>query len=340
VLARRNRALFLTAATALVILVAGVVVTTSLWVQSRANRARAESEASKALATLAYLQKMLSSPDPAQVGHDVRVLDLLERSDATMGQAFADQPEVEATVRMTIGLTYAGLDFWDAAKPHFAAALELRRNVLGEEHPDTLTAMHNLGISLQMQGRSSGQIDEAEQLYNRVLELRRKVLGEEHPDTISSIEKVSWIFRDRKQFTEAEPLFYRAVELRRRVQGEDHPDTITSVSYLSHLLGDQGKLEEAEKLSRDVLARSRRVLGELHPDTVARISTLGYRLVQQGRWDEAEPIYREALTFHREVFGDRHPTTLHVQRRLIEVLEQLGKLEEAGGLRANLGDSP
>jgi hypothetical protein len=58
-------------------------------------------------------------------------------------------------------------------------ALEARKRVLGEEHPDILSSMSNLVSTYQMQGR----IGEAAGLEERALATRRQGLGEEHPET-------------------------------------------------------------------------------------------------------------------------------------------------------------
>ena len=65
------------------------------------------------------------------------------------------------------------------AEPLQVQVLELYKTVLGEEHPDTITAMKNLASTWRAQGR----YDKAEPLQVQVLELWKTVLGEEHPDT-------------------------------------------------------------------------------------------------------------------------------------------------------------
>jgi hypothetical protein len=65
--------------------------------------------------------------------------------------------------------------------------LELRKKVLGPEHPDTLTSMNNLGWVLSSQGKHV----EAEQIHQQTLELRKKVLGLEHPDTLTSMSNLA-----------------------------------------------------------------------------------------------------------------------------------------------------
>ncbi|WP_203097920.1 tetratricopeptide repeat protein [Skermanella rosea] len=65
--------------------------------------------------------------------------------------------------------------------------LALRRRVLGDEHPDTLTSMSNLALTLGAQGNHGG----ARALEEQVLALRRGVLGDEHPDTLTSMNNLA-----------------------------------------------------------------------------------------------------------------------------------------------------
>jgi Tetratricopeptide repeat. len=60
-------------------------------------------------------------------------------------------------------------------------ALEGYEEVLGREHPFTLTSVSNLGLVLDSQGK----YEEAEAMHRRALEVRGKVLGREHPDTLN-----------------------------------------------------------------------------------------------------------------------------------------------------------
>jgi len=61
--------------------------------------------------------------------------------------------------------------------------VEARKRTLGEEHPDTLSSMHNLAIRYSEVGRRQ----EALQLAERVVEAYKRTLGEEHPNTVASI---------------------------------------------------------------------------------------------------------------------------------------------------------
>ena len=68
-----------------------------------------------------------------------------------------------------------------------AQALELDRSELGAAHPDTVTSINNLAVTLRAQGDLPG----ARGLQEQVLDLRRRVLGAEHPDTLVSMNNLA-----------------------------------------------------------------------------------------------------------------------------------------------------
>ena len=61
--------------------------------------------------------------------------------------------------------------------------MEMRKKVLGLEHPDTLASMNNLAFTWKNQGR----LDDALGLMRQSVQLRQKVLGPDHPHTQSSL---------------------------------------------------------------------------------------------------------------------------------------------------------
>jgi hypothetical protein len=58
--------------------------------------------------------------------------------------------------------------------------LEKNRRILGDEHLDTLKAMHNLASTYWAQGKTA----EAAAMEEEVLEKSRRILGDDHPDTL------------------------------------------------------------------------------------------------------------------------------------------------------------
>src|SRR5205814_1095177 len=100
-----------------------------------------------------------------------------------------DQPLVEAAVMTQIADAFLKLGRMQEAELLHRDALERRRKLLGEDHPDTLQAMNNYAWCLGYLGRWQ----EAEPFFRDALQRRRRVLGEDHPDTINSNNNYAYV---------------------------------------------------------------------------------------------------------------------------------------------------
>ncbi|THC89597.1 hypothetical protein EYZ11_010961 [Aspergillus tanneri] len=218
---------------------------------------------------------------------------------------------------------------WKEAEELEVQVVELRKQVLGVEHPDTLTSMANLASTYRYQGRWK----EAEELGVQVMELRKQVLWPEHPDTLTSMANLASTYRYQGRWKEAEQLEVQVMEHSKQVLGPQHPDTLTSMANLASTYQDQGRWKEAEELGMQVLELRKQVLGPEHPDILTSMANLASTYHDQGRWKEAEELGMQVMELHKQVLGPEHPDTLtsmanlastyHDQRRWKEA-EELG----------------
>ncbi|KAG2489758.1 hypothetical protein HYH03_011710 [Edaphochlamys debaryana] len=252
-----------------------------------------------------------------------KLLELLARPPAPAAASTQQAAAAAAAATAAAALTNRGRS--TEAEPLYWQALELRRRVLGEEHPDTVTALNNLAICINEQGRHT----EAEPLYRQALDMRRRVLGKEHPDTAASVQNLAICIDNQGRYAEAERLYRQALELKRRVLGEEHPDTAMSLVSIAICIDDQGRHTEAEPLHWQALELQRRVLGEEHPETAASLSGLAICINDQGRHTEAEPLLRQALELQRRVLGEEHPATADSLRGLAICINDQGRHTEA-----------
>jgi tetratricopeptide (TPR) repeat protein len=298
-----------------------------------AEKRRADDESATAKAINNFLQQDLlaqasahrqgrrdSNPDP-----DLKVRTALDRAAAGIEGKFGKQPLVEASIRQTIGVTYRDLGLYPEAQHQLEAALNLRRRLLNEAHPDTLASTNALAVLNDYQGKHA----EAESMLNRVLEARRRVLGEAHPSTLESTDGLAQVYEEEGKYAQAELLLAKALEVRRRVLGEEHPDTLHNMAELSFVYRLQNKFAPAKPLVTKALAVQRRVLGEGHPDTLLSMNILALLYVDEGKYAQAEPLYTGALDIQRRVLGESHPGTLMVMNNLAQLYETEGKYAQA-----------
>ncbi|MEH2152210.1 CHAT domain-containing protein, partial [Nostoc sp.] len=181
--------------------------------------------------------------------------------------------------------------------------LEMRKRLLGEEHPDVAQSLNQLATLYNRQGRYA----DAEPLSRQALEMRKRLLGEEHPDVANSLNNLAGLYLSQGRYADAEPLFRQALEMRKRLLGEEHPDVANSLNNLAGLYQSQGRYADAEPLFRQALEMNKRLLGEEHPDVAQSLNQLAALYLSQGRYADAEPLFRQALEMNKRLLGEEHP---------------------------------
>ncbi|KAJ7854236.1 hypothetical protein B0H13DRAFT_2579129 [Mycena leptocephala] len=281
-------------------------------------------------------------------------------------------------VVVDFGVQY-GVIYWDAgwykeAKELEHAVLEQRKQVLGDDHPDTLWVMGNLASTytklgqfhqavqlevvvlekrkqvlgddhpdtLQAMGNlgstyyNLGEFHKAEELQVVVLQKQKQVLGDDHPETFQTMGSLASTYRDLGNFHRAQELEVAVLEKRKQVLGDDHPDTLWIMGNLSTTYHKSGEFRRAEELDVVVLQKQRQVLGDDHPDTLRAVGNLGWTYHQLGQFQKAEELQVIALEKRQNFLGDNHPDTLRTMRNLALTYRCLGKLSEAEELEAHV----
>ena len=113
----------------------------------------------------------------------------------------------DAHEKFGILLTEQGYDS-DAEKFQILL-LDERSRTLGEEHPDTISAMVNLANTY----RRLGKYADIEKLHLKGLHIRNRLLGEEHPDTISAMNDLALSYHSLGKYADAEILQFKVLDM-------------------------------------------------------------------------------------------------------------------------------
>ncbi|MCX6050734.1 MAG: tetratricopeptide repeat protein [Chloroflexi bacterium] len=223
-----------------------------------------------------------------------------------------------AKLATSLGYHFKAVGDLVGARPYYEQALTIRRQVLGEEHPDTASSLNNLGNLLQAQG----DLTTAKPYYEQALTIRRQVLGEEHPDTARSFNNLGLLLKVQGDLTTARFYYEQALVIYKKVLSEQHPNIAASLNNLGSLLQDQGDLATARAYFEQALAIRQKTLGEQHPDTAQSLRRLGRILWKEGKWALAHPYYEQALAIYMLRLGPNHRKTRTVRHILKKLKTQ------------------
>ncbi len=290
---RRQPALAATLAMLAISLVAGIVTSSVMWRKSVGHARQAEArlsaemlakseaqrQAENAMAvTRFFTEDVLGQAGPfANANRDIKLSDVLDAAASTIGAQFRDRPLIEAAVREAIGKTYMDLGKFDLCQLHLERAVELLKQTLGLDNPQTLNAMHRIGMFYY----STGHYAEAEDQYARIVRIRSRVLGPDHEETLNSIGQLAHNIFWQGRYDEAEKLYLEVLAKQRRI-GTDRLPTLQTMNNLAILYSSTQRFAEAESLLLETLAIQRRLLGNDYPDTLTSLNNLGHLYCARG----------------------------------------------------------
>ncbi len=222
-----------------------------------------------------------------------QIMALYEHSASSPGEAGSEL--AQAVLRLRGWAVWFLLELGDSAAQATQVAETLlgdMEQILGPDHPDTMTSRTNLATAYRAAGRTA----EAIPLHERTLADRERILGPDHPDTLHSGNNLANAYLAAGRTAEAIPLHERTLADRERVLGETHPRTVASRNNLAAAYQAAGWLDEAIPLLARTVADFERDLGETHPNTLTSRSNLANVCQAAGRLDEAEGLRNHTET--------------------------------------------
>jgi non-specific serine/threonine protein kinase/serine/threonine-protein kinase len=360
---RRNRVLVGGIAAVLLVLVAGVVVSTIFAI----GQARARTDAQ--LVTNFLRMDVLRSAYEFK-GREATVIDVLNAAvDKLDSGKLQRRPLIEASIRATLATIYWGLGDYRASALQREHAYRIYLGQLGEEHGTTRGVMNWLAVSYNF----TGQYREAEMLWDELIE--KRPTGQQiapwlkcnlavayanqgrYEDSerllLEMLEPAYWdpnhanhgrallyswdlarVYREQGRYKEAEDLFVKALTGQRQRFGLKGDETnmmmIRCMNELARLYVILDRDGEAVDLFTEGMAMGDRTLpGKDHPFTLRHVNGLALIRIKQQRYEEAKTLLDRALAGRKLKLGDDHPETLETLHDLGILHREQGHYEEA-----------
>ena len=298
--ARRNRGL-LSVTTGVFVALAGASVFSASQAQTaRRQRDAAELAQAKAERVKDFLAQLLAAPAPTASGRDVRVVDVLATAKARAETDLADDPEVLAEMRVTLGNTYYELSQYAEAEPLLRAAVADHRRLFGNDAASTGTALNTLGALCAWTSRS----DEAVPLLSEAAAILRRHFPESGHELQATLQNLATAYTHAGKLAPAEAPLREALRVAEQSDGANSAAATSIMGDLAGVLEDQGRVPEARAMMEKVIARMREI-----PTERMNLATM------LGKWCDlvftagdpagAERAMAECLEIRREVFGER-----------------------------------
>ncbi|XXH05609.1 Purine-cytosine permease fcy21 [Hypoxylon texense] len=244
----------------------------------------------------------------------------------SLGRITGDEKQLlEVEVKKNLAYVLQRQGKYEEAAQLAKEALLATKNLLGEDHPETLEVLSNLALIME----KLDKWEDAECLTKEAWRKKEKYLGKDHPETITSRARLGVILTEQGHYSDAEEILRETLELTKCILGKEHPDTLTSLSQLGEVLFRQGNYEKAEKKLRKALQGFRDHMDQDHDNIRMSEINLGVCLRRQKKYDESEKLHRQSLARYDLKFGTEHPDTMKARDSFVAVLLAQHKRAEA-----------
>jgi tetratricopeptide (TPR) repeat protein len=340
--ARRHQTAVMAAALIVLLLTAGTIVSTTL--AFRANRARVEEAKATALAQASERKAKGAAEESAAVlrffeehvlaagrpkgevgglGREATIRAAVEVGEATLKNAFTEMPQVEASIRKTLGLTYHYLGDDLFAIAQLERALGLRRADSSLWPTNALDILHALSESY----RSAGQLTNALPMMEQTLKLEETCFSPADARTVSTMNSLAIIYYDLGKIEDAAALIEKALQLRNVAMGSRRREALDFdlLNTLSEILEKRGRSREALPLHEEVRQGYLATLGPTNRQTLTALNNLALSYVQLKRPSDAVPLLQEAYAGLEKILGPDHPVTIQALDNLAFAFHHSGK---------------
>lgn len=210
----------------------------------------------------------------------------------------------------------------DLSVDAYREALEIRKYLFGESHPDTAKTLGGLAQAYHVLGDRLKTIS----LHRQALAILQRHYPESHPDVIMAMSRVAsaLMWADTN---ESERLFEKVLVLKRKHLGNNHPEVAWTLYELTFLNVQRGNYERAETIAREVLAMRSNGLNPEHASISSVLISLGRSLLAQGRPDEARLAIEECLILRTKTHNENHWALATTNSVYGECLFMLGETE-------------
>lgn len=315
---RRNALYCTLAAMAVISLLASTIVAINSHQKTRYER-------DAALAATAFLESVIGTTSPYQLGHDPTVNDLLESASRKANTILVDRPEVEFRVRMTLVRAHVAMWNWRVVVGESSRALDLATRLFGARSAEAAECMTVLG-----RAQTWLRKEEAVAMQRQALAIRQSIFTENHPavaETLINLGFATWWTARPPRYEEADSLYRQGIAAYHAGGSHDSPDYARALYSYANFLVERGE-RRTEMLSaaKEAVQCFKRLHGAPDRYSTSALFLYGSLLIEEGQAGEGHAMLREFVSQVPKELSDE--VMLHMAYSRIGYVELLNGNEQ------------
>jgi len=201
-----------------------------------------------------------------------------------------------------IGTAYSVKAEYDLALEYYNKTLQIRKELLGEEHTSVAALYDNIGIVYT----NKAEYDMALEFYYQSLEIKIKQLGENNINVALTYNNLGIAYKGKSEYDLALEYYFKALKKFSGILGEKH----LRVSYVYGNIGTTYSLKRHYDLALEYFLKEleikKEILGMSHPDIALSYNNIGLVYKEKADYNLAFEYITKALKIFQGSFGEKH----------------------------------
>ncbi len=260
---------------------------------------------------------------------------LYQRAIRIREQVWGEQHAQLASPLYNLAELYRRQGRYEEAEPLYHRSLSIGKQAFGPEHAEVGHSLNGLANFYFEQDKD----EMAEPLYLQALHIWEQALGLEHPYVAYPLVNLGELYSKQSKYEQAEFFYQRGLHIWEQALGTEHPHIAAPIQGLAQLYTEQGKYKEAKPLYLQALSIQEKSLGGSNPDLAETLHHFAHFHELQHQNVEALELYQQALTIREQALGLQHPKTNTTRTAFTHLLRELGRIEEAETVEAQVETS-
>ncbi len=226
--------------------------------------------------------------------------DLAKEAFTSALEAASLNSEEQAASLNGLGIIAFNKGDYNQANEFITRALNIRKNLYGENHEKTAASFNDLGLAL-----SASDPEKALQSYQRASEIYAEIFGKQSQRYAQSKVNIGIIYRGINEFNQAERNFQEALNIWKKLFPEGHPNEGFIYTNLGLTSNAIGVYSLAESYYNQALQVYQKHYGDKHPEVATIYNLLGNERNREGEFEEAIKYYQNALISNSKTFNEK-----------------------------------
>jgi eukaryotic-like serine/threonine-protein kinase len=282
-------------------------------------------EAQKVGAVRDFLVSLFSDMNQSPQGaRKLLASDLLEQGRQRAEKELSGQPELNATMLLTLARIYERIGDLRQARALYSATVDAERKLGGRPLIEA-EALARLALVLS----NDGAHKTAEPHAREALALRIRHAGEDSLQAADSHSILALTLSGLGNHQDAQDHASRSLTIRERTLGPDAEAVAAAHHNLGQVQAQAGQFDASIESYRRALKIKQALFGDRHANTLSSVEGLGQTLRRAKRLAEAEPLLVEAVNMQRELNGSDSSRFAAAADSLANLLHDMGRVREA-----------